>query len=334
VPTYPVDMARSHLTLAALATSAVAGLDIVGAQQFGSPGGDFDAAILTGRDGRHWIVRVPRSERAEQEQSADLLALRAMSAGVRARLPFTVSTFAGQVPVDGTRAVVSEFVYGSKVPLASIGIELAASIGAAVAAIHALPPNVVIDAGLPSSSPVESLRAVVAVMDRAAATGLVPAALLSRWERASEEPTLWQFTPTVINGSLGSDSFLSANGVVTGLVGWHGLRVGDPATDLQWLTAAAPDILDAAHAAYSRARGTADRRLRERSSLLSELEVARWLLHGVEVSSTEIIDDAVQMLSALVDEVQLDLMNPVGGPAVPLGVDEVEQLLERTPRIP
>ena len=150
-------MARSHLTLAALATSAVAGLDIAGAQPFGSPGGDFDAAILTGQDGRHWIIRVPRSERAEQEQSADLIALRALSAGVRARLPFTVSTFAGQVPIDGTRAVVSEFVYGAKVPLASFTTEYAASVGEAIAAIHALPTSFVVDAGLPAHSPVDTL---------------------------------------------------------------------------------------------------------------------------------------------------------------------------------
>jgi aminoglycoside phosphotransferase (APT) family kinase protein len=327
-------MVRSHLTLAALATSAVAGLDIAGAQPFGSPGGDFDAAILTGRDGRHWVIRVPRSERAEQEQSADLIALRALSTGVRARLPFTVSTFAGQVPVDGTRAVVSEFVYGSKVPLAAMSLELATSIGESIAAIHALPPNVVIDAGLPSHSPVETLRAVVALMDRAAATGLVPAALLGRWERASEEPTLWQFTPSVVNGALGSDSFLSANDAVTGMLGWHGLRVGDPAADLQWLLSASDvDLADAAFAAYSRVRGTVDRQLRQRASLLSELEIARWLLHGTETRSTEIVDDAVQMLSSLVDETQKDLMNPIGGPSVPLGVDEVEQLLERTSRI-
>lgn len=326
-------MARSHLTLAALATSAVADLDIVGAQSFGSPGGDFDAAILTGRDGKHWVIRVPRSERAEQEQSADLVALRALSAGVRARLPFTVSTFAGQVPVDGTRAVVSEFVYGSKAPLASMSIELAASIGSAIAAIHALPPNVVIDAGLPSHSPVEALRAVVALMDRAATTGLVPAALLSRWERASEEATLWQFTPAVVNGSLGSDSFLSVGDDVTGMLGWHGLRVGDPAADLQWLVGASPDVADSAFAAYSRVRGTVDRQVRQRAALLSEIEIARWLLHGTEARSTEIVDDAIGMLSALVDETSRDLMNPIGGPQIPLGVSEVEELLERTSRI-
>lgn len=326
-------MARSHLTLAALATCAVAGLDVVGAQSFGSRGGDFDAAILTGRDGRHWVIRVPRSERAEQEQSADLVALRALSAGVRARLPFTVSTFAGQVPVDGTRAVVSEFVYGSKVPLGAMTVELAASIGASVAAVHALPPNVVIDAGLPSHSSVEALRAVVALMDRATATGLVPAALLTRWQRASEEAALWQFTPAVINGSLGSDSFLSVGDEVTGMLGWHGLRVGDPAADLQWLAGAGDDVAEAAFASYSRTRGTVDRQLRQRAALLAELEIARWLLHGTETHSTEIVDDAVGMLSALVDETQRDLMNPIGGPKVPLGVSEVEELLERTSRI-
>lgn len=328
-------MARSPLTLAALATSAVAGLDVVGAQAFGSPGGDFDSAIVTGRDGRHWLVRVPRSERAEQEQSADLVALRALSTGVRARLPFAVSTFAGQVPIDGTRAVVSEFVYGSKVPFAEIGLELAASIGAAIAAIHALPPNVVIDAGLPSLTPVETMRATVQVMDRAAATGLVPAALLHRWERATEDATLWQFTPVVVNGSLASDSFLSANDAVTGVLGWHGLRVGDPASDLHWLAGAGvDDVTDAAFAAYSAARGTVDRKLRVRAGVLSELEVARWLLHGAETRSTEIVDDAVAMLSALVDDVQKDLMSPLADDRTgPLGLDEVESLLDRTPRV-
>jgi aminoglycoside phosphotransferase (APT) family kinase protein len=331
-------MARSHLTLAALATSAVDGLDVAGSQPFGSPGGDFDAALLTGSDGRHWTVRVPRSERAEAEQSADLVALRALSAGVRTRLPFAVSSFAGQVPVDGTRAVVYEFVYGTKVPLASFSTEYAASVGEAIAAIHALPTSFVVDAGLPAHSPVDTLRSTIALMDRAAATGLVPAALLRRWEAASEESSLWQFTPTVVNGSLGSDSFLgSANGgpeQVTGVLGWHALRVGDPARDISWLFGGGDDVFDAAFAAYSRVRGNVDRQLRQRAMLLSELEIARWLLHGTETRSTEIVDDAVRMLSGLVDEVQKDIMNPIGPQTMPvLGVDEVERLLERTERV-
>lgn len=332
--TYPVVMARSHLTLAALATSAVDGLDVAGSQSMGSPGGDFDAALLTGADGRHWTVRVPRSERAEAEQSADLVALRALSAGVRTRLPFAVSSFAGQVPVDGTRAVVYEFVYGSKRPLASFDAAYAGSVGEAIAAIHALPTSFVVDAGLPAHSSVDTLRATVALIDRAAATGLIPAALLRRWEAATQESALWQFSPTVVNGSLGSDSFLGAGDAVTGVLGWHALRVGDPARDLAWLAGGGDDVFDAAFAAYSRVRGSVDRQLRQRTMLLSELEVARWLLHGTDTRSTEIVDDAVQMLSRLADDVQKDLMNPIGPQTMPvLGVDEVERLLERTERV-
>ncbi len=333
-PTYPVRMARSALTLAALATSAVAGLDVAGVQAFGSSsGGDYDAALLTGRDGRHWIVRVPRSERAEAEQSADLVALRALSAGVRARLPFSVSIFAGQAPVAGTRAVVSEFVYGDKVPLGSIDAELGASVGRAIAAVHALPTSVVADAGLPQHSAGDGHRAALALIDRAAGTGLVPAALLQRWREAGTDAGLWQYTPVVIHGSLGSDAILSNGPDVTGVLDWHGLRVGDPAIDLQWLLGAAEDTVDAAFSAYAAARGPLDLRLRQRAALIAELEVARWLLHGTEVRSTDIVDDAVEMLSRLVDDVHADVMHPITPhTAQILGLDEVQDLLEQTER--
>lgn len=332
------NMARSPLTLAALAISAVPGLDAAGAASFGSAqGSDYDAAIITGRDGRHWIIRVPRNPRAESEQSADLVALRALSTGVRTRLPFAVSAFAGQVPVDGTRAIVYEFVYGTKVPLGSYSAgpdSLAASVGRAIAAIHGLPTSPVADAGLPILSAGECLRSCVTVMDRAAATGLVPASLLGRWERAAEDAKLWQFQPTVINGALAADSFLSADDSVTGVLGWHDLRVGDPARDLQWLLGSHSDaIIDSAFDAYSRLRGASDRQLKQRATLYAELEVAKWLLHGTEQRSTEIVDDAVEMLTALADNLRNDVMNPIGAQTMPtMAVDEVEAFLARSER--
>lgn len=335
-PTYPVAMARSHLTLAALATSAVAELDVVGAAPFGSAGrGDFDAAVITGRDGRHWIVRVPRSETAEQQQSADLVALRALSPGVRARLPFDVTVFAGQAPVDGTRAVVSEFVAGTPVTLGGIDLALADSIGRAIAAVHALPTSLVTDAGLPTQSAIDAHRAALALIDRAAATGLVPTALLTRWERAGEDAGLWQFTPTVVNGELSASSFLASAGEVSGLLGWQGLRVADPARDLFWVLGTRRDgIVDAVFDAYTTARGTVDRRVRQRATLLSELEVARWLLHGTERRDTAVIDDAVTMLSRLVDDVAGNASESISPPTMPiLAVDEVEALLDRTERV-
>jgi macrolide phosphotransferase len=330
-------MARSHLTLAALATSAVDDLDLVATSSFGSAqGNEFDAALLTARDGRHFIVRVPRNERAESEQSADLVALRAISAGVRTRLPFAVSNYVGQVPVSGTRAIVYEFVYGTKVPLSSLvagPTGLAASIGSAIAAVHALPTSFVADSGLPVLSSSDSLRSAVSVMDRAGATGLVPPPLLGRWERATEESNLWQFQPTVINNALSADSFLTADNAVTGLLGWQDLRVGDPARDLAWLLGASEAVADSAFDAYHSVRGSGDRHVRQRAKLYAELEIAKWLLHGTETRSTEIVDDAVEMLSALVDSTLNDVMNPLNPQTMEtMAVEDVEALLDRTER--
>lgn len=327
-------MARSHLTLAALATSAVPGLDVAAAARFGGTGGDFDASLITGRDGRHWIVRAPRTPQAESVQSADLVALRALSAGVRTRLPFAVSAFAGQAPIDGTRAIVYEFVYGTRLPLASYGPDAAASVGAAIAAIHGLPTSFIADSGLPVLTAGECQRACTTISDRAAATGLLPAALIGRWEHALEDARLWQFQPVVINGALDADSFLFADGAVTGLLGWQDLRVGDPARDLQWvLGSGAEAVVDGVFDAYAAVRGQGDRQLRQRAMLYAELEVAKWLLHGTEVRSTEIVDDAVTMLTGLVDRMRSDVMNPLGAQTMPTStVDEVEALLARSER--
>lgn len=327
-------MARSHLTLAALATSAVPGLDVAGVAHFGaSESGDYDAALLTGRDGRHFIIRAPRNVRAETEQSGDLVALRALSTGVRTRLPFSVSTFVGQAPLGNTRAFVYEFLYGAKVALGSMPAgpdSLAGSIGTAIAAIHSLPTSFVADAGLPVLTAGESLRAAVTVMDRAAATGLVPAALTARWEKAAEDAKLWQFQPTVIHGSLAATSFLSADESVTGVLGWQDLRVGDPARDLQWVISN-DAVADSVFDAYSRARGATDRQVRQRAMFYAELEVSKWLLHGTQTRSTEVVDDAVVMLTGLVDNIRNDVMNPLGTQTMPtMAVDEVEAFLARS----
>lgn len=327
-------MARSHLTLAALATSAVPGLDVAAAARFGGTGGDFDASLVTGRDGRHWIIRVPRTPQAEAVQSADLVALRALSAGVRPRLPFAVSAFAGQAPIDGTRAIVYEFVYGTRLSQASYGMDAATSIGTAIAAIHALPTSFIADSGLPVLTAGECQRACATIADRAAATGLLPAALIGRWEQALEDAKLWQFQPVVINGALHADSFLFADDAVTGVLGWQDLRVGDPARDLHWVLGSPADaVIDGVFDAYTAVRGQGDRQLRQRATLYAELEVAKWLLHGTEVRSTEIVDDAVAMLTALVDRMRADVMNPLGAQTMPTAtVDEVEALLARSER--
>ena len=102
--------------------------------------------------------------------------------------------------------------------------------------------------------------------------------------RAVDSDELWRFESAVVLGGAGAASFLfeDLDGVptVTGLLDWHGLSIGDPATDLQWL-ASAPDAADDVYASYVAASGRApDSHARERARLYAELEFAKWLVHG------------------------------------------------------
>lgn len=329
-------MARSPLTLAALASSAVPDLTVSGTCSHSLDGaGEFDSALLNVRDGSTLIVRVPATQTAESEQSADLVALRALTAGIRSRLPFDVPRYLGQAPVSGTRAIVYDFLPGTHIVAEDVppGDGLAGSIGHAIAAIHALPTSFVGEAGLPVLSAAESLSATASLIESASATGLLPTALRDRWRDAVADHSVWQFQPAVINGALTADSFLADGDTVTAVLGWSALSVGDPARDLHWLLAMNPEATDGALGAYASTRQVAtDRQFTQRAMLYAELEVARWLLHGREVRDQGIVDDAVQMLDGLVERVHSNAVTPLSTSTGPvMAVDDVEAMLDRTP---
>ncbi|TFC03500.1 macrolide 2'-phosphotransferase [Cryobacterium adonitolivorans] len=329
-------MARSHLTLAALATNAVPELDVAHARNHSLAGGGlFDSALLVTRDEKELIIRVPTSQAAETEQSADLVALRALTTGNRSRLPFDVPVFVGQAPFEGTRAVVYERLPGASYDADALtGHEgVSGSIGRAIAAIHGLPSAFIGDAGLVQQSAQDCRTATIDLIDRAANTGRLPAALLRRWELATDDDALWQFAPTVIHGSLAAESFLISDDAVCAVLGWSGLSVGDPARDLNWLLAARGDAAETAVATYAAARQGNDPLITQRAMLYAELELARWLLHGVDSHDEVIVDDAVSMLDGLVDNVHSHTMNSLSPDTGPiLSVSDVESMLKDTPR--
>ena len=332
-------MARSHLTLAALATSAVADLQLVGSGPFGhGQTGDFDSALLRTNDDRELVIRVPANDQAASDQSVELIALQAMTAGIRSRLPFEVPTIVGQASVTGTRAVVYDYLPGYNVDAANspAGDGVASSIGAAIAAIHSLPGSFVAEVGLPSLTAADCRTEARNVIERAGATRFRPAAVKQRWTDAAADDALWQFQPAVINGALSADSFVitdhEVGSIVTGIIGWGSLRVGDPARDLHWLSGAG-EAADSVLASYrlSAARHP-DRLISQRSMLHAELELARWLLHGVDTRDQRVIDDAVALLDGLVDHVLGDLMHPLTPQTGPImAVADVEEMLSRTP---
>ena len=166
---------------------------------------------------------------------------------------------------------------------------------------------------------------------------MVPASLLSRWESATDDTSLWQFQTTVIHGAMSAEVLLyDAEEQIVGIIGWSDLRVGDPAKDLSWaLSAPSPDSVDMIFGAYAAARGgAADREIRRRSMLYAELELARWLLYGLEAQNSAVVDDAVGMLDVLVDSVRDDHQGSLTHETGPiLDVDEVRQMLAERPQV-
>jgi aminoglycoside phosphotransferase (APT) family kinase protein len=292
--------ARAVLALAGLADAAVRGLHPVSVRQQRSAAEDVDAALVTDTEKRRWLIRAPRTIAAGARLDAEGRLL-GMVAG---RLPFGVPEVVGTAALPGGgRAVVSRHLPGTPLDLSNLpsGSPLPAELGRCIAALHDVPPSVLEDAGMPVYAAEEYRLRRLAEVDRAASTGHVPAALLSRWEHALEEAGAWRFSPCTVHGDLAAESVLVDGGRISGVLDWAQARVADPADDLSWLVVGLEASgVEGVLAAYTAARGEAvDADLVRRARLAGELAVARWLLHGVGVDDDEIVADAREMLVEL-----------------------------------
>lgn len=89
-----VSMVYTSLTLAALATSAVSGLEVLGYRDFSEGDDSASGAVLHTTQG-DVLIRVPRNETAEVHQSAQILGQTALTDGVRSQLPFEIPRVLG-----------------------------------------------------------------------------------------------------------------------------------------------------------------------------------------------------------------------------------------------
>lgn len=330
-------MSKLELELAAVAVAAVPELVLRGAVAWpqGSSG-EFDAALVADEAQRRLVVRRARTAAGRHELRAEARAVAAISQGVRGRLPFAVPVLLALFDEGGLTASLAEYIPAVGADTLPLGADspLAASLGAAIAAIHGLPRAFVEEAGLPRLSAAEVRQSAGTLVQRAHRTGRLPVSVERRWRDAVEDAQLWQFQPQVIHGSLGLRQVLSDGVAVRGVVGWSDLRVGDPARDVHWLQGLAPAVARSVHEAYTRASGQGvDRQLRRRAALYFELEIARWLLHGADSGDEAVIADAEAMLTALVDRVHQAEAEPLVHETLPvLDLIQVQALLREAGR--
>ena len=284
-------MDRSPLYLAALASAAVPGLDPASVEAVPSePGQQFDVAFVQDTQHRRWVVRAPRSQAAgaQMDVTVALLALLAR------RLPFAVPTPKGFAALkEGGRAAVYPYLPGQNIDFAALppGPGLAAELGRTIAALHNADHQLFDEAGLPAYDPDTYRTRRLSELDRAAATGHVPTALLARWERRLEDVSLWRFAPTPTHGDLTGDQVLAvfddeddaATGRIRALTGWEDAKVADPADDFAALVVQAPrEALETVLEAYAHARvERPDKNLEVRARLAAEMQELTGLMAAI-----------------------------------------------------
>jgi hypothetical protein len=171
--------------------------------------------------------------------------------------------------------------------------------------LHSLQVDAIADSGLPQYDSAAILHQKVSELDRMAATGRVPAPLLSRWEQALEDIGLFRFHSTITHGALSSDAVLINGQQVVGLTNWNAMSIGDPAEDFRWLSGGAlPSTFEDAMLHYRAARPSADENFAQRAMLYSELELGTWLLHCLAVGDPEQIKQAEELLAELKDNLE------------------------------
>lgn len=292
------------IELAAIASAAVPGLNVTAFGPEPDDAADFSSALLVDSENRRWRVRSPKHVEASARLETEREVLRAFAPGIRAELPFLLPNVAGTVRQGELITFVYSHIAGkaeSVEELSAGGAALALEIGAAIAAIHDLPQELVTNADLPSYTANEFRQRKLNELDQAATTGKIPPSLLRRWEHAMEDVALWRFNASVVHGDLHEDNILLDGPRVTAVMGWTDLRVGDPADDFAWLVAINdPKFVDTVMQAYAAARHeTPDPHLLRRAALSAEFALAQWLVKGFAADSARMVSDAEGMLATL-----------------------------------
>ena len=296
---------RPSLILAALAADAAPGFAFRSYRRV-ETNADIDQLQLWDQDGASYQLLIPATPAGESEVAIELQALKIIEPHQEILGIETPRLIGQSMDSDGTGALLLTLLGGETTDLAKYAPGLfSKSIGEVLARIHNLSPEIIRDAGLLEYDAAGVLRHKVAEIDSIAQTGRVPAALLSRWEAATEDIGLFRFHPTVIHGNVSQETVMVSSQKVNGLSGWSSLKVGDPAEDLRWLTGGAlRTTLEDTILNYRAARESADENISQRAQLYSELELGSWLVYCIANKDEKEISQAEDMIAELRDQLE------------------------------
>ncbi len=301
-------------------------------------GAPFAAALIEDDQGRRWIVRAPLTAGA----GAELEAAAAVTTLLGRRLPVSVPTVRGFVSLpEGGRAAVHAALPGKPLDLSGLRPDdaLTGNIGRLIASIHNLDPALFDQAGLENYTSEEYRERRLADLDRAAATGRVPASLLSRWEHGLENTALWRFAPTPIHGGLSGRHLLvtvsddGSAAAIRGVLGWRRAKVADPADDFAAIVRdCSPETTTALARAYVHGRAVRpDRHMLDRAHLVAELRYVSALVEAMAVGYPQHVEAETERLRQLEESLAEAEKAPPGVPeSATQPIPEARALAETT----
>ena len=300
------------MILAALAADAAPGKNFRGLRRL-DLSDNLDCVLLQTASGENFTFKIPSNPQGESELAVERTVLKALASSAD-RLPFAIATELGATKdSSGNLGVIFTSVEGNEPDLAKLPPgAFSKTLADAIAAIHSLDTSVVKEAGLPEYDSSSQLHQRVAELDRIAALGRVPAALLTRWEEALEDVGLFRYHSTVVHGGISKDHLKLDGQRVVGMTGFENLRISDPAEDLSWIVGAGlGSTVEDTLLHYRAARPGADENLKQRAVLYSELELGSWLAHCVETGDEEAISQAEDLISELRDQLEAGGLTPL-----------------------
>ena len=263
---------------------------------------------------RRWVVKAPCTAGGRRDARRHLRAVRACS-GVGSTWPCRWSAGSPRCPRAEPPSTCAFPAARSTSPGSGPG-PLTAEVGRTLAHIHNVEHLLFEEAGRPTYDAEAHRRRQLSELDRAAATGHVPTGLLTRWEHALEDVSLWRFAPSAVHGTFTGQNVLasfdddgdSSTGHVRGVLAWEESRVGDPADDFAELASVAPaETLDAVLEAYAASRiERPDVHLVRRARLAAEMAPLRTLLHALASGQLDVVERTAEELRALDARVEAD----------------------------
>lgn len=299
----------SGLELAALATAAVPGLQILGVKDVA----DWDTGscvAVVDSEGDDWQVYCPthRMSAAALDTHVRTLGMLA-SCYQKAALPFAVPEPRGIVTrKNGDLVFVFRHLGGEvgTVEMFHGAPLLANSLGTALGALHELDVSASRNTARTKQSIADSRTEMTALIAEHATA--IPSSLRARWVAALREDTLWLHDVALIHGSLCPQSLqVTEGGAVVGIRGFERARFADPALDVAWiLYHADDDFLRVFEASYARARVNPDLHILTRAQLIAELETLRWYDSAVRANDAGWKTAGVEALRQMAEELDGD----------------------------